>query len=144
MARGFKSKSSEKSGGSPAIPTASMGDIAFLIIIFFMTTSIFGREKGLRIALPEKGEEVRIRSENIMTISVSPDGRVMAGEDLTPMTTPEVREYVVRRLAENPELAIALRVSRRAPYRVMIEVFDQLKMARAERISLVPVVHEEE
>ncbi|MFO7639639.1 MAG: biopolymer transporter ExbD [bacterium] len=141
MARGFKSKSRQQGGTS--IPTASMGDIAFLIIIFFMTTSIFGREKGLRIALPEKGEEVRIRSENIMTISVNPDGQVMAGDELTPMTTDEVREFVIRRLAENPELAIAMRVSRRAPYRVMIEVFDQLKLAKADRISLVPVQDQE-
>jgi len=121
-----------------------MGDIAFLIIIFFMTTSIFSREKGLRIALPEKGEEVRIRSENIITVAVSPDGQVLAGTEREPIAIDEVREYVVRQLAENPELAIALRVSRRAPYRVMIAVFDQLKLAKAERISLVPVLDQEE
>jgi biopolymer transport protein ExbD len=137
MARGFKSES--KGSGTPDIPTASMGDIAFLIIIFFMTTSIFSREKGLKIALPEKGEEVKIKSENIITVAVSPDGKVLVGDDLNPVAIPDVREIVVRKLAENPKLAVALRVSRRAPYRVMIEVFDQLKLAKAERISLVPV-----
>jgi biopolymer transport protein ExbD len=137
MARGFRNGT--KGSRPPDIPTASMGDIAFLIIIFFMTTSIFSREKGLKIALPEKGEEVKIKSENIMTVAVSPDGRVLVGDELTPVSIEDVREFVVRRLAENPNLAIALRVSRRAPYRVMIGVFDQLKLAKAERISLIPV-----
>ncbi|MFO7676138.1 MAG: biopolymer transporter ExbD [bacterium] len=137
MARGFRSES--KGSKTPDIPTASMGDIAFLIIIFFMTTSIFSREKGLKIALPEKGEEVKIRSENIMTVSVSPDGRVLVGDEQAPLAIDEVREFAVRRLAENPDLAIALRVSRRAPYRVMVGVFDQLKLAKATRISLMPV-----
>lgn len=142
MASGVKGRSKESA--PPAIPTASMGDIAFLIIIFFMTTSIFSREKGLRIALPEKGEEVRIRSENIMTVAVSPDGQVLAGTEREPIPIDQVRGFVEQRLAENPELAIALRVSRRAPYRVMIEVFDQLKLAKADRISLVPVLDQEE
>lgn len=123
-----------------SIPTASMGDIAFLIIIFFMTTSIFSREKGLKIVLPEKGEEVKIRSENILAVSVNPAGQVLIGELI--VNIPEVRDLVTRRLGENPDLAIALRVSRNAPYHVMIEVFDQLKLAKAERISLIPVIEE--
>lgn len=40
------------------IPTASMADIAFLLIIFFMTSTVFMREKGLKIALPEKTDQV--------------------------------------------------------------------------------------
>jgi len=117
-----------------------MGDIAFLIIIFFMTTSIFSREKGLKIVLPEKGEEVKIKSENILTVAVNPAGHVLIGDRI--VTIPDVRDIVVRRLGENPDLAIGLRVSRGAPYHVMIDVFDQLKMAKAQRISLMPVVEE--
>ncbi len=130
----------ERSIRRATIPTASMGDIAFLIIIFFMTTSIFSREKGLKIVLPEKGEEVKIKSENILTVSVNPAGQVMIGDQV--VAIPEVRDLVIRRLAENPDLAVALRVSRSAPYRVMIDVFDQLKMAKAQRISLMPVIEE--
>ncbi|MEO0004751.1 MAG: biopolymer transporter ExbD [candidate division WOR-3 bacterium] len=131
-------------GGSsvqPNIPTASMGDIAFLIIIFFMTTSIFSREKGLKIVLPEKGAETKIKSENILTVAVSQTGQVLIGERV--VNIPEVNTIVREELAKNPQLAIALRVSRKAPYQTMIEVFDQLKVAKAERISLMPVQEEE-
>lgn len=138
MALKDRSESRHKSRAS--IPTASMGDIAFLIIIFFMTTSVFSREKGLKILLPEKGEEVKVKSENILEVRVSGGGQVLVGkESTTPVEILEVREQVVRMLADNPKLSIALKVSRRAPYRVMVEVFDQLKLANATRISLVPV-----
>ncbi|MEO0067626.1 MAG: biopolymer transporter ExbD [candidate division WOR-3 bacterium] len=130
-----------RSSVQPNIPTASMGDIAFLIIIFFMTTSIFSREKGLKIVLPEKGAETKIKSENILTVAVSQTGQVLIGERV--VNIPEVNTIVREELAKNPQLAIALRVSRKAPYQTMIEVFDQLKVAKAERISLMPVQEEE-
>ncbi len=133
-------KPKERSSSRTSIPTASMGDIAFLIIIFFMATSLFSREKGLKIVLPEKGEEVKIKSENIMTVRVSPDGRVLIKDKV--VTIPEVRDLVVVELEKNPDVAIALKVSRKAPYRTMVDVFDQLKLAKAERISLVPVQDE--
>lgn len=120
-----------------SIPTASLGDIAFLIIIFFMTTSIFSREKGLKIVLPEKGQEVKIKSENILTISVNPQGEVLIKDAV--VTIPDVKNIVEQELATNPDLVIALRVSRSAPYRTMINVFDELKLAKAEKISLIPV-----
>jgi len=124
----------------PNIPTASTGDIAFLILIFFMSTSIFSREKGLKIVLPEKGAETKIKSENILTVAVSQKGEVLIGERI--VQVPEVSVLVQEELRKNPELAIALRVSRNAPYQVMIAVFDQLKVAKAERISLMPVQEE--
>jgi len=57
---------------------------------------------------------------------------------------PQLRELVAGRLAANKDLVISFRVSRGAPYRVMIDVFDQLKLAKAERISLLHVPQLEE
>lgn len=119
------------------IPTVSMADIAFLLIIFFMVSTVFSREKGLKIVLPEKGEEVKIKAENILTVNVNPQGEVLIGDEI--ISIPEVRPRISEALRENESLAVALRVSRSAPYKTMIDVFDELKLARAERISLVPV-----
>ncbi|MCL6465659.1 MAG: biopolymer transporter ExbD [candidate division WOR-3 bacterium] len=129
-----------KGSSEPNIPTASTGDIAFLILIFFMSTSIFSREKGLKIVLPEKGAETKIKAENILTVAVNQTGQVLIGDRI--VNVPEVHTLVREELDKNPELAVALRVSRSAPYQIMVEVFDQLKIAKAERISLVPVQEE--
>jgi biopolymer transport protein ExbD len=135
------------SGSAPNIPTASTGDIAFLILIFFMSTSMFAKEKGLKIVLPEPGEGTKIKPENILQVNVSPQGGVMVGtalEQPVVVAVPQLREEVVKRLAANKDLAISFRVSRGAPYRVMVDVFDQLKLAKAERISLIHVPQLEE
>jgi biopolymer transport protein ExbD len=135
------------SGSAPNIPTASTGDIAFLILIFFMSTSMFAKEKGLKIVLPEPGEGTKIKPENILQVNVSPQGEVMVGtalEQPVVVAVPQLREEVVKRLAANKDLAISFRVSRGAPYRVMVDVFDQLKLAKAERISLIHVPQLEE
>ncbi|MEO0085622.1 MAG: biopolymer transporter ExbD [candidate division WOR-3 bacterium] len=140
MALSFRERG--RGRGDPKIPTASMGDIAFLIIIFFMTTSIFSRDKGLKIVLPEKGEVTKVDPKNVLNIGVNEAGQVLIGDSRQPVSIPEVSGVVVDLLEQNNELALALRVNRRAPYQVMIEVFDQLKKAKAERISLVPVQEE--
>ncbi len=129
-----------RGSSEPNIPTASTGDIAFLILIFFMSTSIFSREKGLKIVLPEKGAETKIKAENILTVAVNQTGQVLIGDRI--VNVPDVHTLVREELDKNPELAVALRVSRSAPYQIMVEVFDQLKIAKAERISLVPVQEE--
>jgi len=124
------------------IPTASMADIAFLLIVFFMTATIFAREKGLTMLLPEKGEEVKIASRNIMQILVSPTGKVLVEEEdgaLREYRIADIRAEVEAALERtNDSISVAIKVSHLAPYSVMIDVLDEVKMAEAKRISLVP------
>lgn len=141
-------------GGNPSIPTASTGDVAFLIMIFFMSTSMFAKEKGLKIVLPEPtppGQEsqVKIPPQNLLNVDVSSQGQVQVSLASEPekaeyVAVPQLRELLVGRLAANKDLVVSFRVSRGAPYRVMIDVFDQLKLAKAERISLLHVPQIEE
>ncbi|MFO7649951.1 MAG: biopolymer transporter ExbD [bacterium] len=139
MAIGLRNQGRNKA--HPVIPTASTGDVAFLIIIFFLATSIFSREKGLKIVLPEKGDAIKIKAENVLVVAVSQTGQVLLDNQV--VNIPDVRGLIEQRIAANADIAIALRVSRSAPYQTMVEVFDQLKMAKAERISLAPVMEEE-
>lgn len=139
MAIGLRSRRRKQTQSE--IPTASTGDVAFLIIIFFLATSIFSREKGLKIVLPEKGDAIKIKAENVLVVAVSQTGQVLLDNQV--VNIPDVRGLIEQRIAANTDIAIALRVSRRAPYQTMVEVFDQLKLAKAERISLAPVMEEE-
>jgi biopolymer transport protein ExbD len=128
---------------SPEIPSASMSDIAFLLLVFFMTTTIFAREKGLTMLLPEKGEEVKIASRNIMQILVSPSGKVLLEENefLREYKITEIRVKVERELERTHDsVSVAIKVSPLAPYSVMVDVLDEVKMAKAKRISLIPYV----
>lgn len=120
----------------PAIPTASMADIAFLLIIFFILTTSFANEKGLQIVLPEKNEEVKVKKENIENVLVNAAGQVKIGEEEIPL--PDIKNKVESLLAANDSLIFSLTVDRRCKYEKVIKVFDQLKLANADRVAFAP------
>ncbi|MCH7760937.1 biopolymer transporter ExbD [candidate division TA06 bacterium] len=126
----------EKSEPQATIPTASMADIAFLLIIFFMVTTIFAKEKGLQIVLPEP-IEVKIAQKNITKVYVDANGIVrLDGEVIEEIG--DLKDKIKMKIAENESLIVAMKTERECPYGRMVEVFDQLKLAEAKRISFVP------
>jgi biopolymer transport protein ExbD len=125
---------------SDEIPTASMADIAFLLLIFFLTTTVFNEEKGLPIVLPEQGETQDVSAKNIVFFIVRPDGTVVVrrGESQEEQVVPYSQVEVIMRqeLAQNPNVIAAIKTDPNAAYRHMINVLDEVKLAGAERISL--------
>jgi len=118
------------------IPTASMADIAFLLILFFMVSTIFSSEMGLQIVLPEKGEIVKVRKGNITQIKVNANGEVTIEEQ--PVEIDQVKERAEAMLAVNDSLIFSLKTHPNCRYETMVKVLDQLKLAKAERVSLAP------
>jgi biopolymer transport protein ExbD len=131
-------KKKARPGGE--IPTSSMADIAFLLLVFFLTTTIFDEEKGLPIVLPEASEEVSVSQKNILHLVVRPDGIVEVKRGESPQVqqvrASEVGDIWRLEVGQNPNLIAAVKTAPNAPYRYMIDVLDQLQQAGAERISL--------
>ena len=118
------------------IPTASMADIAFLLIVFFMLTSVFATEKGLQIVLPEKGEVVKIKKSNISQVYVNALGQVrIEGGDVS---LENIQEKVAAMLAVNDSLVFSLKADRRCKYETIIKVFDEMRLANAQRVAFAP------
>ncbi len=118
------------------IPTASMADIAFLLIVFFMLTSVFATEKGLQIVLPEKGEVVKIKKANISQVYVNALGQVrIEGEDVS---LENIKEKISAMLAVNDSLVFSLKADRRCKYETIIKVFDEMRLANAHRVAFAP------
>jgi biopolymer transport protein ExbD len=147
----------EKKVARAGIPTASMGDVAFLILIFFLTSTVFTKDKGLKMLLPERTteeEQVKVKPENIVTVSINPAGEVKLktvelDQILTPAEYGEIKRIVEERLfARDTLLVVSLRPSKDAPYNSMVQVLDQIKLAkvtaadgrelRVTKISLIP------
>lgn len=125
---------------SDEIPTASMADIAFLLLVFFLTTTVFNEEKGLPIVLPEESEEQDVSAKNIIFFIVRPDGSVIVrrGESEQEQVVPytQIESILRTELAANENLIAAIKTDPFAPYKHMINVLDEVKMAGADRISL--------
>lgn len=130
----------KKSKVSDEVPTSSMADIAFLLLIFFLVTTVFPKDKGLRIVLPEPSEEVEVSQRNILHILIRPNGTVgiRRGESQDEQTVSANEVETIWRLevAQNPNLIAAVKTHPDAQYRFMIDVLDALQSAGSSKISL--------
>ena len=130
----------KKSKVSDEIPTASMADIAFLLLIFFLVTTVFPKDKGLGVVLPEEGEEQAVSQRNILHLIIRTDGivEVKRGESTSiQQVRPDDIEALWRQdVQQNPNLIAAVKTYPDAPHRYMIDVLDALQLAGADRISL--------
>ena len=130
----------KKSKVSDEIPTASMADIAFLLLIFFLVTTVFPKDKGLQVVLPEEGETQEVSQNNILHLIIRVDGivEVKRGESTSIQTVrPDAIEDLWRADAlQNQNLIAAVKTHPDAPHRYMIDVLDALQTAGADRISL--------
>lgn len=130
----------KKSKVSGEVPMSSTADIAFLLLIFFLVTTVFPKDKGLAIVLPEQSEEVAVSQKNIIHILIQPSGivDVKRGESQQVQSVrPSDIEGIWRDgVTTNPNLIAAVKTHPDAPYKFMVDVLDALHSAGAERISL--------
>jgi biopolymer transport protein ExbD len=119
---------------SDEIPTASMADIAFLLIVYFMLTSTFAATRGLDFALPEEQEDTPlVDKEESVLIEIQPGGVLIV--DGRQMQLDGILEYLKPRLERNPRKPVIIRPDQNAEYGYMVEVFDELRQA-PEKIGL--------
>ena len=116
------------------IPTSSLADIAFLLLVFFLVTTTIDMDKGLSLVLPAPGEEKEIPKENISNLLINAAGKIMLDEE--PIAMADIRASVKRKMNENPNLIFSIKTDRQTDYQVFVSVLDQLKMANATRISI--------
>jgi len=122
------------------IPTSSMADIAFLLLVFFLVTTVFDEEKGLTIVLPEQSIEVEVSQNNVLHLVVTPTGivEVKRGESPQIQRVPFTQISAIWRdeVSRNENLIAAVKTHPDAPYGHMVNVLDELQTAGAARISL--------
>ncbi len=116
------------------IPTSSMADIAFLLLIFFLVTTTIDMDKGLGMVLPAEGEEIEISKKNILNCLINSSGNVLLGGE--GIEVRNLSKTVRQKLAENEKLVISVKAHKAATYKDYVAVIDQLKRANATRISI--------
>ncbi len=116
------------------IPTSSLADIAFLVLVFFLLTTTIDVDKGITLTLPAKGEETKIREKNISNILINAEGQVLFDDQPVPVYN--IREVVREKLLQNDKLIFSLKTDRETDYEVYVKVLDQVKQGGAKRISI--------
>ena len=125
----------------PVIPTATMADIAFLLIIFFMVTTAYTLDRT-HMELPKTVEQQQT-AKGAAIIAITADGtlRFSAGEqDTAAVDGIETLGMHIRDVAVRNKLhPFVIKADRRAKYRVIDAVLEQLRIAGAENVALLSV-----
>ena len=122
------------------IPTSSMADIAFLLLIFFLVTTTIDVYTGIYMELPPPLEDTappEISDRNLLTVLVNRDGDVLVEGEF--MTLGDIRQEVIRHVTNNgadpnyadtPSKAIvSFKTERQASYEMYVDVLDELRSA---------------
>jgi len=113
---------------SDEIPTSSMADIAFLLIIYFMVTTTFAATRGLDFSLPpEDDTPPMVEKEEAVLIDIQAGGVYVV--DQKPMQLSEILDYLKPKLERNPKKPVIIRPQQNAEYGYMVNVFDELRQA---------------
>ncbi len=114
---------------------ASMSDIAFLLIIFFMVASVFIIKDGLHLVLPDKKRKpVLMASRDVIRITVFDKGRILYNDKQADVQVLE--ERLIEASRDNKKIFVLLEISRRVKYSDAIMVIDIIKFSGIKRLSI--------
>ncbi len=126
---------SRKSQASSEVPDSSMADIAFLLLIFFMVTTVFQKDRKVDIVWPEAEATQKIdeKLKNILNIWVQRDGALFIND--RPYEMGEVSAVInPLYIASEQALVISIRADREVQYSTMDQLQKQLVAAGVVRV----------
>ncbi len=128
------------------IDMTPMVDIAFLLLIFFMVTTVFRAPQAMEMNRPPKDQKVEIAESNVLTMLVNEDARMFyrfAEEPLQEIEKPALEAFFKEQQASNPDLTILVKLHREASYETMVDLIDELEYAKVKRFSLIALEAED-
>jgi biopolymer transport protein ExbD len=110
-----------------------MADIAFLLLIFFLTSTIFRLESGLEVDLPRAESGIGSTRQRSTHIWIDASGQVAIDDYL--VTLQEVDKILAAKLRGWGELIVSLQIDREVPYQTVDRLMRQLQRAKVRNIS---------
>lgn len=121
------------------IDMTPMVDVAFLLLIFFMVTTVFRTPQALEINLPPKEDvKVDIAQSKVLEIRVLPDLRAYWRNAQDPWARSEIKDLVrvFKPWKGNKDKVVIIRIDREAKFSSMVDLIDELDLANLTRFSL--------
>ena len=130
-------KFQKKTGGKPFVPTASLPDIIFLLLIFFMVTTVLKTFTGLKVSLPsaEKIEKLEGR-RHIANIWLARDGTISLDDKIVPQSEVNaIGTLMYEKRVADPQLIVSLKIDKEVEMGTLNVVHEQLRRADALRVN---------
>ena len=127
--------SDTQSGQRVAINMSPLIDCVFLLLIFFVVTTVFVDETGLDIQKPRAASAKELDKHSIL-IALSPEGAIVYGGRRVPLNS--VRGIVAQQLKER-EAPVIIMADASAHTGPLVDLIDECKLAGARQVSIAAV-----
>jgi len=137
-----KGKRKPKKRISVRIDMTPLVDVAFLLLTFFMMTTVFRKPSTMEINLPPNDAKVDIAESNLLTIRVDEAKMIYYnfGIDVPKkMKFDDLRKFLVESSSQNPKLVVLLKIDRKGKFNYMVDIIDELNLAKLDRFSIAPM-----
>jgi biopolymer transport protein ExbD len=116
------------------IDMTPMVDIAFLLLIFYMVSTIFAEPQAMEINLPPKGtEEVvkNVKESELMTLRVDAKDRIfwaMGTDKPDTVSLSRLPQLLIDSLYSMPKMITVVKINKAAHYSRMVDVLDRIEV----------------
>jgi biopolymer transport protein ExbD len=109
----------------PELNLIPLIDVVFMLLIFFMVTTTFNRDSGIKLTLPEASAEADIEQEQKLEIVIDAEGRYYIDQHLVVNTAPETLKRALQQsLAQNKDVPVIISAAAKTPHQAVITVMD--------------------
>lgn len=127
-------KFARKTTLSSDIPTASMPDIIFMLLIFFMVTTVLREYTGLKVELPKARRIEKLQGKtHVSNIWVSKEGFISIEDKLYEISN--VRNVMYEKRAADPQLTVSLKADKSARMDLISDIHNELRKADALKLN---------
>ena len=119
--------------GKPIISMAPLVDIVFLLLIFFMVTTVFPENDGLLIEKPLSENSASLGKESVI---IKLDQKGDAFWEGKRVTADDIERLLKVELATNPYVMVTVHTDRRATTEALINIIDAAKSGGAKKLGI--------
>lgn len=118
----------------PIIPSASMSDIVFTLLLFFMVSTVIKKFTGLPVDVPEAYQIEKLQTKTHTSYIWIDDTETVSFDDYPVRTMDEVYTIAREKIEKDVQLLVFLRVDRNSKMGVLSDIQQELRKAGALRI----------
>ena len=119
---------------STEIPTASMPDVVFMLLLFFMVSTVFRDYVGLPVHLPETQRIDKLDAKkNVIHIHATANHELEVNGHLIQLS--ELYHLAHSAVRKNPRLIVSLKIDRDVSMQTVYDIQEALRKAGALRVN---------
>ncbi|MGF1531910.1 MAG: ExbD/TolR family protein [Puniceicoccaceae bacterium] len=120
------------SEGSDEINISPLIDVVFILLIFFIVTTVFVEETGVDVTKPQASSAVDLEKNSILIAITDTRKVVYGGREIGPAGV----RSIVKRLNQRDKMPVIIQADKSVPTELLVRVIDEAKIGGAPSVNI--------